>query len=285
MVTFLDNVAGRINRAIRMNLFNLPDTVIPALIGAAATIFVALLQLRMAWSKEVLARQRGAPVTKKSRRGPVLAISILLIAAAVAGFAFSQYLMVQTDRETATLRDEMHTRLAQLGATADRLERARLGEASVIQAETRRTEDQRRGQESVIVEATVSACRSRETAALEMQRGCAEPDAIRVNLCAGIPAAAAVNEVALYTKPEGSERSWADARVAPGKDLDHARFADKPSEHTDAEKMKRVCNEFASWDADRARSARVVVKYELPDAPAVRATPRAAFVPVTDATQ
>ncbi len=281
----MDSVTGRINRAIRMNQFNLPDTVIPALIGAAATIFVALLQLRMAWSKEVLARQRGAPVTKKSRRGPVLAISILLIAAAVGGFALSQYLMVQTERETGTLRDEMHARLAQLGATADRLEHARLGEARLIQAETRRAEDQRRGQEGVIVEATLSACRSREVLALEMQRSCAEPDAMRVNLCAGIPAGAAVSEVALYMKPEGSERSWADARVAAGKDLGHARFTDTPSEHTDAEKTKRVCIEFASWDAERARSARVVVKYELPDAPAVRVTPRAAFVPVTDATQ
>ncbi|MFN0301973.1 MAG: hypothetical protein ACKVQU_16655 [Burkholderiales bacterium] len=267
-----------------MSLFNLPDTVIPALIGAAATMFVALLQLRMTWTKEVLARERGAPVTKKSRRGPVLVISILLIAAAVGGFALSQYLMVQTDRETVLLRDEMQTRLAQLGATADRLERARPSEASLIQAETRQTDDQRRGQEGIVVEATVSACRSREAPALEMHRDCTEQDAIRISLCGGIPAAAVVSEVALYTKPEGSERSWADARVAPGKDLDHARFADKPSEHTDAEKIKRVCIEFVSWDPERARSARVVVKYELPDAPAARATPRAAFVPVTEAT-
>ena len=178
----------------------------------------------------------------------------------------------------------MQTRLAQLGATADRLERVRLGEASLIQAETRRSEDQRRGQEGIIVEATVWACRSREALALEMQRNCAEQDAIRVNLCAGIPVAAVVSEVMLYMKPEGSEQTWRDARVAPGKDLGHSRFADKPSEHNDAEKMKRVCIEFVSWDPERAHSARVVVKYELPDAPVARVTPRAAFVPVTDAT-
>jgi len=83
-----------------MNLFDF-DSRTAAAVAAAGTVIGALAQLRVAWRKEVSERARGVPATKKSRRGPVLAVSLLLIAAAVCGFALSQYLVRRSDHEAA----------------------------------------------------------------------------------------------------------------------------------------------------------------------------------------
>jgi hypothetical protein len=103
-----------------MNL-GLDDNVVAAAVAAAGTVIGALIQLRVTWRKEVSERARGVPLTKKSRRGPVLAVGLLLSAAAVGGFAFSQYLVKQSDRESATLRGELQAQLTQIRATAERL--------------------------------------------------------------------------------------------------------------------------------------------------------------------
>jgi len=113
-----------------MNL-GLDDNVVAAAVAAAGTVIGALIQLRITWRKEVSERARGVPMTKKSRRGPVLAVGLLLSAAAVGGFAFSQYLMKQSDREAAALRDgELQAQLTQIRATAERLERVTLNDHS-----------------------------------------------------------------------------------------------------------------------------------------------------------
>src|SRR5258708_30938795 len=106
-----------------MNLFDF-DSRTAAAVAAAGTVIGALAQLRVAWRKEVSERARGVPATKKSRRGPVLAVSLLLIAAAVCGFALSQYLVRRSDHEAAALRGELQTQLARISATAERLGQA-----------------------------------------------------------------------------------------------------------------------------------------------------------------
>ena len=62
-----------------MNL-GLDDNVVAAAVAAAGTVIGALIQLRITWRKEVSERARGVPMTKKSRRGPVLAVGLLLSA-------------------------------------------------------------------------------------------------------------------------------------------------------------------------------------------------------------
>src|SRR5271166_5936836 len=104
-----------------MNLFDLDDKV-----AAAATVIGTLIQLHFTWRKEVSERARGVPASKKSRRGPVLAVVLLLIGAAVGGFAFSQYLVRQSDLESAALNGELQTQLARISATAERLEQVTL---------------------------------------------------------------------------------------------------------------------------------------------------------------
>ena len=58
------------------------DPVVAALIGAAATVLTALVQLRISWRQELKDREGGRPITRKTRRGPVIAVLVLMIAAA-----------------------------------------------------------------------------------------------------------------------------------------------------------------------------------------------------------
>ncbi|MDB6085621.1 MAG: hypothetical protein JWN43_3502, partial [Gammaproteobacteria bacterium] len=104
-----------------MSLFDLDDKVTAAAVAAAGTVIGTLIQLHVTWRREVSDRKRGVPATKKSRRGPVLAVCLLLIGAVVGGFAFSQYLVKQSDLESAALRVQLRMQLAQISATAERL--------------------------------------------------------------------------------------------------------------------------------------------------------------------
>lgn len=232
-----------------MSFFDLDDKIVAAIIGAGGTMLAALIQLRIAWKKEQAARARGTPPTKKSRRGPVLAVFVLLIGAGVGGFAFSQYLMAQSERESAALRGELQTRLAQISATAERLEQAHILSRSQVapQAEHRIAES--------IAAATIGPCRAQAN-----ESGCAEQDAARVTLCASVPASAMITDVALYARPDNSPQSWSDTRALPGQDLGRARFAE-PFDRAETDQTKSVCAAFSSWDSERAHSARVVVKH------------------------
>jgi len=142
----------------------------------------ALAQLRVAWRKEVSERARGVPATKRSRRGPVLAVSLLLIAAAVCGFALSQYLVRRSDHEAAALRGELQSQLARISATAERLERA----APSDHASSARVDDDRRAAEDVAVTTTLGLCRANGGAATDATPTCSEQEAQRVTLCGSV---------------------------------------------------------------------------------------------------
>ncbi len=146
-----------------MNLFDLDDRVTAAAVAATGTVIGALIQLRAAWRNEVSARARGVPVTKKSRRGPVAAVLLLLVAAAVAGFVLSQYLASQSDRESAQLRGELRSQIAQINATAERLEQASLDNHGASAP----ADDARRAAGDVTVTAMVGPCRARAAASAE----------------------------------------------------------------------------------------------------------------------
>jgi hypothetical protein len=93
---------------------NLSDPVLAAMIGASATMVTALIQLRLSWKKELKERERGQPISKKSRRGPVLLVFALMIASAVGGFAGSQYFNAWRNGDRDALRDEMRAKLAEI---------------------------------------------------------------------------------------------------------------------------------------------------------------------------
>jgi hypothetical protein len=245
------------------NFLDLDDRVMAAAVAAPGTVIGALIQLRVAWKKEVSERARGVPATKKSRRGPVAAVLLLLVAAAISGFAFSQSLVMKSERETAELRGELRTQLDQINATAARLELATLSDR-----QTSRTADARRGPDDVAVTATVGPCKARAVAGTDAATACTEQDAQRVTLCASVPTSVPAMDLALYARPEDSAQAWADSKVAPGQDLGKARFADKPFERAETDRTKQICTGFSAWDGEHAYSARLVVRYPGSPTPA-----------------
>jgi hypothetical protein len=262
-----------------MNLFDLDDKVAAAAIAAAGTVIGALIQLRVAWRREVSERARGVPVTKKSRRGPVLAVGLLLVAAAVGGFALSQYWVGQSDRESATVRGELQTQLKQISATAERLERATLRDHM--------STDHAAGHaaiESVTLTATLGPCRARVIDRPDVAPGCAESDASQLTLCASVPSTAMVTDTLLYARPEASRQPWIDSRLDPGQSAGRAGFPAKPFERVDGEQAKQVCAAFNSWDVEQAYSARLVVKY-ISSAPAAGGLSNASLVPTAGLSQ
>jgi len=241
-----------------------------SIIAASATIIAALVNLRVAWRKEVSARERGQPVTKKARRGPVFAVVVLLIASAVGGFAFSQYLIAGTKHESENLQSELRTQVAEIASTAQRLEQARMEDRSEVEASVRRLEAQRRGEEGAAASVTLPPCEphviamsTAGTAAAAKKRECTEAEAVRATVCVSVPWSANVTEVVLYARYDDSTQPWAESRVKPGKDIGFGRFADKPSERQETDTTKQVCQSFYHWNAERGRSVRIVAKYSM----------------------
>jgi Flp pilus assembly protein TadG len=258
-----------------MNIFDLDDKVTAAAVAAAGTVIGALIQMRVVWRKEVSERSRGVPATKKSRRGPVLAVCLLLIGAVVGGFAFSQFLVRQSDLDSAALRGQLQAQLAQISATAERLERATLND----HGSSGRAADYRSGAEEVTVTTSVGPCRAGAAIAPDAPAACTEQDAVRVTLCASVPSVAAVTVMDLYARPEDSTQPWTESRVAPGQDAGRARFAGKGFEQAESDQWKQICTSFASWDGEKGFSARLVVKYLV--APATNGISNAQLAPIS----
>lgn len=243
---------------------NFSDPIITAaLIGAATTVLTALVQLRTSWRKELKERERGQPITKKTRRGPVFAVYILLIAAAAGGFFLSQYVISLRDEDRESLRAELQAKLSELSASAARLEQARLNERDEVASGVLRAEAVRRGEEGAAASALVGPCKAESAGASGSRSQCGEQSAVRVALCARVPASATVKEVLLYTRFEDSQQSWADSRVQAGQDAGKAKFVEKFFERPDGDAVKQVCQGFVNWNSDKARLARILVKYAL----------------------
>jgi len=233
---------------------NISDPAISAaLIGASGTVLTALVQLRLSWRRELKERERGQPITKKTRRGPVIAVLVLMIAAAVGGFALSQYFQSLREADGDTLRADLQTKLSEINATAMRLEQARTTERAQIENEAHHADAARLGDEGAVASAVVAPCKPE----------CTEQTALRVALCARVPAAASVKEVQLYTRFEDSRQGWADSRVQAGQDAGEARFSEKTFERPDDGGAKQVCQGFVSWNREKSRFARILVKYAL----------------------
>ena len=240
-----------------MDFSHFSEPVVAAMIGAMATVITALVQLRLSWRKELRERERAQPITKKSRRGPVIAVLALMIAAAVGGFALSQYFVSLREGDRDALRSDLQAKLSEINATALRLEQARTSERRLIETEVQRADASRMGEEGAAASVVVGPCKA------DAKQECTEQSAPRIALCARVPAAATIKEVQLYVRSDDSKQPWSETRVQPGQDAGQARFADKFSERPEDEAAKQVCQGFANWSHDKSRLARIVVKYAL----------------------
>jgi len=244
-----------------MDFSHLSEPVVAAVIGATATVITALVQLRLSWRKELKERERGQPITKKSRRGPVIAVLALMIAAGVGGFALSQYFVSLREGDRDALRSDLQSKLSEINATALRLEQARTTERKQIETEVQRADASRQGEEGAAASAVVGPCKPEGTPGA--RQPCTEQTALRVTVCASVPATATVKEVQLYIRAENSKQPWPESRVQPGQDAGDARFAEKFSERPEDGGAKQVCQGFANWSHEKSRLARIVVKYTL----------------------
>lgn len=236
-----------------LQIINLPAPVamlLASLIGALATIAASLINLRSVWRKEVQARERRQPVTKKTRRGPIAAVLVLLTASAVGGFALAQYLNAAGKRQALSAQDDLRSRIDQLSAAIHQLEQRDAGSPQAKAAP-------QEGGLSAIGAATLGPC----TAA-----GCSEKSAEQLTLCASIPATAAVSGVELYARSDDTSGPWNDSRAESDQALDGGRFVGRYFERLDGDAGKQVCQEFRQWDAVHGRNLRMIVNYTLPTA-------------------
>lgn len=246
-------------------MLNLDDRVTAAAIAAAGTVIGTLIQLHITWRREVSERARGVPASKKSRRGPVLAVGLLLVGAVVVGFALSQYLARQSDLESAAMRVQLQAQLAQMNATAARIERAALSD----HGSSAHVLDDRRGAEGAAATATVGPCRTHGVVAPDATPACDEQEALQITLCASVPTLAVVAATDLYARPEDSAQPWSESRVAPGQQVGRVRFADKTFERAESDDTKQICTGFSSWDGEHGYTARLALKYRIATAAVV----------------
>jgi len=237
-----------------MDFSHLSEPLMASMIGALATVAAALVQLRISWRKEMKERERGQPITKKTRRGPVIVVFALLIAAAVGGFALSQYFVSLREGDRDTLRADLQSKLSEINATAMRLEQARTNERRQIETEVQRADASHLGEEGAAASVVVGPCRPEGAPGAKQ--------ALRITICARVPASATVREVQLYVRAANSKQPWEEARVQAGQEAEQARFADKFTERPDGD-AKQVCQGFANWSGEKSRIARILVKYAI----------------------
>jgi hypothetical protein len=207
---------------------------IASIIGASATITAAMIQLRIAWRKELKARESRAPITRKNRRGPVTAVIVLAVASAVGGFALSQYFVTKGNAATQAMENELRVRLELLSDVARRLERASLAQGGAAGASSERS-----------ASATVSlpSCTVKTDAA----RACSRDDAVAVVVCAELPAGTVPAGVQRFVRERGDTRPWSEAQMAPGQHPVDGEFVGAPAPGAEA---NTVCQEYRHWSSE-----------------------------------
>ena len=271
---------------------DLSPNVIAAAAAALATLVAAFINMRISWRREVLDRIRSGRGSKRTRRGLLIAIVIMVTAAGVGGYAAALYQFQNSNQQIEALRTDLQQRIAQIQDTALRLESARTGERESFANEAQIVIERRRGGEGAAAAARLAPCRARTAAAdagagnaanaasasvnsqgavatvsptTSSSSSCGEADAPRVALCAVVPAAATVYDVVLFARFDGDNGAWNERRVALGAELGNARFARAPFERVESDAAKEICVDAWSW-SDRALDARIVARYLMPEA-------------------
>src|SRR5437879_11588082 len=140
-----------------------------------------------------------------------------------------------------------------------RLEQARTNEREQIETGARRADASHLGEEGAMASVVVGPCKPEGVPGARQE--CTEQSALRVAICARVPASATVREVQLYVRAANSKQPWEEARVQAGQDAEQARFAEKFSERRDGDDGKDICQGLANCSGETSRTARIRVKY------------------------
>ena len=256
----------------------IPDSILAAIIAGTATLSASFVQLRSALLREAAAG-RSTSASRRRNRLQLIILVAIIGAAGVCGFALSQWLTAGERAAQGVMQRELQARVAEISHTASELELTRGSQRAEIEAGVLR----QLGSEGVVVMATVPACRqpptlvtapaapsgtpaapAAATEAAAPTRPCSEAEASPMTLCATVPAAANVIEVALFSRAADSTTPWSASRYLPGQESGEARFAPTYAESTPESGTRQVCQAFAHWSSDHARIVRMVVRYTLP---------------------
>ena len=238
----------------------LSETILAAMIGAAATVGTALFQLLMAFKargKTDLKPKKGTTLRS------ILAVLALMAASAAGGFLYSQLLREREQDDLRAMRQELRElrdlttarMLAKEDAPPVKHEIANT-ESAVVPASLEATNGTA---ESI---AYVPACRPAASSTSE----CAETDAQHIALCGTVPAAARVGTIKLFAQPDAAQQPWDEHSASLETDLGGARFTGKTFEYAQGQGTKAVCVNFQQWSSAHPHIARIVVEYELGDA-------------------
>jgi hypothetical protein len=231
------------------------DSVLAAMIGAAATIGTALFQLVHNWR----AQAAGDRKTKRGGFRSLMMLLLIMAACVVAGYALSEYRSQSLRDETHALRQELQQQVKILEASTARLELVNRS----ADDQNRATDLRRQGIDGVEALVQVPACKGVQMAFTAERSACSESEATHVAVCAIVPAKAQVSEVLLFSRAENSTQPWSESRVTMGQEAGSARFVDPPVERVHTESTKQVCSTYVHWASDKGHMARIVVKYAL----------------------
>lgn len=232
----------------------LSETILAAMIGAAATIMTAIFQLVMAFRNR--ARTESSRPKKGSAVRSLMSVLAIILASAVAGFGYSELRAERAREDTRDLREELKQQKLALNSYTEQLRLLPRDRDGMISLAAARAPILPGSSESY---AHVGQCRAQPPAFGNSPVACAERDAQRLALCAVIPADAAVEEVQLFARASDSQGSWDQSRVAFEQDAGGVKFTDAPFEVQRDEHSRAVCANLAHWDGERAHAVRMVV--------------------------
>lgn len=236
----------------------LSETILAAMIGAAATTTTALFQIFTAF------KARGK-VDVKPRRGTavrsIVAVLALMVASAAGGFLYSELLKQRNSEDILAMREELRE-LKELTASSMRKSEtpaalpAEAVRVSVAESSPQSEETGGRA-ESIVY---VPACRRAPEPGVAAA-ACTEGDAQRVALCGSIPSYARAHRVELFAQRDAVQHPWDQHRVGLEDDLGGARFTGRSFEYAQGQDTKAVCTSFLQWSSDHPHIARIVVHY------------------------
>ncbi|MFZ0007745.1 MAG: hypothetical protein WAK94_05870, partial [Steroidobacteraceae bacterium] len=130
------------------------DSVLAAIIAGTATLSASFLQFRTASLRDGARGQSAAAARRKSRLQRIVLL-VIIGAAAISGFALSQWLTEGERAAQTVLQHELQARVAEISRTVGELAATRQAARADIEAGVLR----RIGFDGVAVTATVAPCR------------------------------------------------------------------------------------------------------------------------------
>jgi hypothetical protein len=229
---------------------HLSEPILAAIIGAAATFGTAILQIF---------RSQSQPESRAKRRKSWMYTIMLMLACAVGGFAYAEFRDGQTDAGYEALSQKLQAQLTELSAAASRAAATQQAAGGGATTLVSTVPGESMGTAAV---AAFPACKGAIVGFATQPTPCTEQNALRIAVCAAVPASAKVTSVETYARFNDAQ-SWSSNLLAVGEIAAEGRFEGSYFEHTDSDGTKQVCQTFAHWGS-QPRAARIVARYTMP---------------------